>query len=238
MSIKIVMKEEVPRNAVFVTGFQGIGITGYIAVRHMVAALNAKPIGFVLLKRMPPFVWMDGNRLATPIQLFKHGSHVFMLVEFMPSPSELYRFINRICNWCATNFSEALLMGGLDLRVKKDGEVEKAKFAATSQAISKVLDKGYKVLDTGLYVTGPLALMLMKFEQLGFPAIAILSYANPSRPDPMAAAVAIEYFSKMYDVKVETDELIKDAQRIEAEIEENLKRKQEKIKSEATTLYI
>ncbi|MHC1637433.1 MAG: proteasome assembly chaperone family protein [Candidatus Nezhaarchaeales archaeon] len=238
MSLQIVLKEEVPRNAVFVTGFQGIGITGYIAIRHIVSTLNAKPLGFILLSKMPPFVWMEENRLATPIQLFKYENHVFMLVEFMPSPPELYKFINKVCEWVASKFSEALLIGGLDLRVKKEGETERAKFAATSQAIAKVLDKGYKVLDRGLYITGPLALMLMKFEQLNFPAIAILAYANASRPDPMAAAVAIEYFSKMYGIEVKTEQLIKDAQRIEAEIEENLKKKQERIKSEASTLYI
>lgn len=238
MPVQIVLKEELPRNAIFVTGFQGIGITGYIAMKHIVSTLKAKPLGFILLSKMPPFVWMEGNRLATPIQLFKYENYVFMLVEFMPPPPELYRFVNRICEWVASKFSEALLIGGLDLRVKRIDETEKAKFAATSQAIAKVLNKGYKVLESGLYITGPLALMLMKFEQLDFPAIAILAYADASRPDPMAAAVAIEYFSKIYGIEVKTEQLIRDAQRIEAEIEESIRRKQERMKSEASALYI
>jgi len=238
MPVQIVLKEELPRNAIFVTGFQGIGITGYIAMKHIVSTLKAKPLGFILLSKMPPFVWMEENRLATPIQLFKYENYVFMLVEFMPPPPELYRFVNRICEWVASKFSEALLIGGLDLRVKRIDETEKAKFAATSQAIAKVLNKGYKVLESGLYITGPLALMLMKFEQLDFPAIAILAYADASRPDPMAAAVAIEYFSKIYGIEVKTEQLIRDAQRIEAEIEESIRRKQERMKSEASALYI
>ncbi len=239
MALYIVLREKVPQGSIFVTGFQGIGITGYIAVKHMISTLKAEPIGFVLLDKMPPFVWMEDRRLATPIQLFKFDKYVFMLVEFTPPPPELYKFINKICEWIVSaGFSEALLIGGLDLRVKREGEIEKAKFAATSCAVDKVITKGYKILEQGLFITGPLALMLMKFEQLNFPAIAILAYANASRPDPMAAAVAIEYFSKIYDLKIEIEQLIKDAQRIEAEIEENLKKRQEKIKSEATTLYI
>jgi uncharacterized protein len=237
MRINIVLKESIPKSSVFVTGFQGMGITGYIAVRHMIHTLNAKPLGFVTLKRMPPYVWMEGSRLATPIQLFGHQNFIFMLVEFIPPMPDLYAFIDKICEWASKTFVEAFLIGGLDLRVRKEGESEKAKFAATSKAVDKVLNLGYKILDSGLYITGPLALMLMKFEQLDYPALAVLAYANASRPDPMAAAIAIQYFSEIYGVKVDIDQLIRDAQRIEAEIEENLRRKQEKV-TEMSALYI
>ncbi|MCS7140061.1 MAG: PAC2 family protein [Candidatus Nezhaarchaeota archaeon] len=238
MSVQVVLREELPSNGVFITGFQGVGITGYIAIKYMISTLSAKPVGFILSNRMPPFVWMEGNRLATPIQLFKYDRCIFMLAEFIPSPPETYNLINNVCKWVSSRFSEALLIGGLDLRVKKEGETEKVKFAATSKAISKVLSQGYRVLEPGLYITGPLALMLMKFEQLDFPAIAILAYANTLRPDPMAAAIAIEYFSKMYGISVNTEQLVKDAQRIEAEIEESIKKRQEKMRSEVGALYI
>ncbi|MEM4576814.1 MAG: PAC2 family protein [Candidatus Nezhaarchaeales archaeon] len=238
MSINIVLKNDLPKDAIFVTGFQGMGLTGYIAVRHMVSTLNAKPLGFVMSKRMPPYVWMEDGRLATPIQLFRYQNHVFMLVEFIPPMPDLYKFIDEVCRWVSRSFTEAFLVGGLDLRVKKEGEGEKAKFAATTRAVDRIVNRGYKMLDKGLYVTGPLALMLMKFEQLDFPALAVLAYANASRPDPMAAAIAIEYFSEIYGIKISVEQLIKDAQRIEAEIEESLKMRQERMKADVSTLYI
>ncbi|RLE71271.1 MAG: hypothetical protein DRJ37_05370 [Thermoprotei archaeon] len=240
MAFKIVLKGDIPDNAVFVTGFQGIGITGYIAIRHLISSLKAKPLGFILLDKMPPFVWMEEDRLATPIQIFSYDRYVFLMVEFLPSPPEVYKLITKICEWVVgtQKFSEALLIGGLDLRVKKEGEKEDLKFAATTCATKKVLERGYKVLDRGLFVTGPLALMLMGFEALDFPALAILAYANSARPDPMAAAVAIRCFSEMYGVKVDVEELIKDAQKIEAEVEESLKKRQERLRAESLTLYI
>jgi uncharacterized protein len=237
MSINIILKEDIPKDSIFVTGFQGMGIVGYIAVRHMIRALNAKPLGFVTLKRMPPYVWMEDDRLATPIQLFGYQNFTFMMVEFMPPMPDLYVFIDKICERVSKRFVEAFLIGGLDSKVKKEGESEKAKFAATTKGIDKVLRLGYKILDRGLYITGPLALMLMKFEQLDYPALAVLAYANALRPDPMAAAIAIRYFSEIYGIKVNVDQLIKDAQRIEAEIEENLRRKQERA-TEMSALYI
>jgi predicted ATP-grasp superfamily ATP-dependent carboligase len=79
--------------------------------------------------------------------------------------------------------------------------------------------------------------MLMKFEELDYPALAVLAYANTSRPDPMAAAIATQYFSEIYGVRVDTNQLIRDAQRIEAEIEESLRRKQERV-TEMSALYI
>ncbi|MEM2214533.1 MAG: PAC2 family protein [Candidatus Nezhaarchaeales archaeon] len=238
MTISIMLKDDIPRDPVFVTGFQGMGMTGYIAVKYMISTLNAKPIGFVMLRRMPPYVWMEDNRLATPIQLFKHQNHVFMLVEFVPPIPDLYTFIDKICEWTAKTFVEAFLIGGLDLRVKRESEEDKAKFAATTKAMDKVVGRRYKVLDKGLYITGPLALMLMKFEQLDFPALAVLAYANALRPDPMAAAIAIQYYSEIYGIKVNTEQLIEDAQKIEAEIEENLRRRQERMRAETSALYI
>jgi predicted ATP-grasp superfamily ATP-dependent carboligase len=53
----------------------------------------------------------------------------------------------------------------------------------------------------------------------------------------MAAAIATQYFSEIYGVKVDTNQLIRDAQRIEAEIEESLRRKQERV-TEISALYI
>ncbi|MEM1900661.1 MAG: PAC2 family protein [Candidatus Nezhaarchaeales archaeon] len=238
MTISIILKDDIPKGSVFVTGFQGMGITGYIAVKYMVSVLNAKPIGFVMLRRMPPYVWMEDNRLATPIQLFKHQNHIFMLVEFVPPMPDLYTFIDGMCKWVAKTFVEAFLIGGLDIRVKRENEEDRAKFAATTKATNRIIERGYKVLDKGLYITGPLALMLMKFEQLDFPALAVLAYANALRPDPMAAAIAIQYYSEIYGIKIDTEQLIKDAQRIEAEIEENLKKRQERMKAEISALYI
>ena len=94
------------------------------------------------------------------------------------------------------------------------------------------------ILERGLFVVGPLATMLTRYEIRDFPAIALLPYANPARPDPLAASVAVDYLNKVFNLSIDVTQLIKDAQKIEAEIQEIARRRQERVKSEHRAMYI
>src|SRR5207247_9903830 len=73
------------------------------------------------------------------------------------------------------------------------------------------------ILEPGLLVYGPLAIMLNEFEIHDVPAVAVLPYAEPARADPAAAALAIKKISKAYNFNVEVSDLVKDAKFIKRE---------------------
>ena len=79
------------------------------------------------------------------------------------------------------------------------------------------------ILDEGLYVTGPLAYMLMFYELNNFPAVALLPYAERSRPDPVSASNAIEQINRILNIDVNINELLEEAEKIEKEIESLIK---------------
>jgi len=88
-------------------------------------------------------------------------------------------------------------------------------------------------------VVGPLALLTSFFEELDFPAIIILPYADVTRPaDPYAASVALEFFSKLYNYPVNTSGLRQMAEELERELEEARRRLEEQTKREESKLYI
>src|SRR5213078_4820339 len=76
------------------------------------------------------------------------------------------------------------------------------------------------ILEPGLLVYGPLAVMLSQFEIHDFPAVAVLPYAEPARADPAAAALAIRKISKTYNYNVDVNDLVKDAKFIEREFDQ------------------
>ncbi|MEM3061886.1 MAG: PAC2 family protein, partial [Candidatus Bathyarchaeia archaeon] len=86
-------------------------------------------------------------------------------------------------------------------------------------------------LEPGLFVYGPLAIMLSEFEMRNFPAIAILPYASSSRADPRAATTAIKRISKVYMLDLDTSELEKDAEEIEDEVEKRAKQAERSFRS-------
>lgn len=223
--------------AVLITGFHGIGATGYISVKHMVTSLRAELIGYIETANTPPFVSMDDGKLTLPFEVFKYEHLVFVLTEMPPHPRDRYDFSKSLADWSIeSGFSAAYLIGGLDNRLRST-EDDKIRCAPTSRFL-----KGHEidipVLERGLFVVGPLATMLTRYEMRDFPAVALLPYANPVRPDPLAASVAVEHINKLLKLSIDVSQLVKDAQKIEAEIQEIVRRRKERVRSEHRAMYI
>jgi uncharacterized protein len=209
------------RNSTLITGFHGVGETGYIAVSFLVHALDAKRIGFIDVAHPPPFIATAESGLVTPFEVYKAGKVVLVKLEFSPHRSEEAEFAKALARWAMDNkFRDAVLIGGLDASLQSGPN--SARIVPThsySQRSSKVK---HPTLEAGLFVYGPLAVMLGEFEKSNFPAIAVLPYASANHADPKAAATAIKSISKAYGLKVDVKDLEYDAKDIEDEIEKRL----------------
>ncbi len=238
MSVNFHVKDKNLKGCNLITGFHGLGATGYIAVKHMVQLLKAERIGHVETERLPPFVSVEENRLVTPFEVFRHEDYVFILTEVPPHPKDRHPLARGVVEWAVSEkLKEAVLLGGLDNRLKKEGDPD-SKCAATTPFKPRLESLKVPVLDKGLYVVGPLATMLSYCEFHDFPAVALLPYADPSRPDPRAAAIAIGQLNTLYNLNIDTSQLRKDAEKIETEVQDLLKRRQDRMKHEQQALYI
>jgi len=234
LNIEIILKRRVDlEGKIFITGFHGIGYTGYIAVNHIIESTKAELLGYVTTEQYPPIVSLDENRVLTPYELFMYKDFILFLPRFQPPPSEQNDLMKILTEWTVKNrFKEAILIGGLDSKLKA-GE-EKLRVVPTSQfKMNNKLE--LKKLDRNLYVVGPLAILLAYYEIRDFPAIALLPYAQRGRPDPLAAATAIQVINQLYDLDISTEQLIKDAKQIEQEIAQ-LKEQEEKVQREPGSL--
>jgi uncharacterized protein len=233
---KIVLKKGITKKElvdnILITGFHGVGEVGYIASTQLIEAFNGERIGIIDSEALPSFVAMDNDRLSLPFEIYKFDRFVVVLPNFQPNLQELHEFCRGIAEWVVSNeFKEALLIGGLDNRFQKDGD-KAYRCVLTQKYEEKTKELGLPILERGLYVTGPLALLLAYFEMEDFPALAILPYGKRDRPDPRAASIAVEEFSRIYNVEVDISELLKDAQKIEEELEEMLRQQKEKMMEE------
>ncbi|MEM2107576.1 MAG: PAC2 family protein [Candidatus Bathyarchaeia archaeon] len=213
------------RNATLITGFHGIGETGYIATSFLVQALKAKRIGFIEVAHPPPFVNSTPEGIVTPFEIYRKNNLIIVKLEFSPHKSEEAEFARALSSWVIKEkFKEAIMVGGLDSRFKTENS--KLRVVSTRAFNSRARVFEGQRLEEELFVYGPLAIMLSEFEIHDFPAIAILPYASSVRPDPAAAAVAIRNICKMCDLKVDVSELERDAEEIEAEIEKRMEQTQ------------
>jgi len=221
LPVKLIVKATNLRNCTLVTGFHGVGETGYISVSYLVHALNAQRIGFVDVAHPPPFIATSEAGLVTPFEIYKAGKTVLVKLEFSPHRLEEAEFAKSIAHWAMDNkFRDAVLIGGLDASLQSGSDgvriVPTHTYPITGMKIK------HRMLESGLFVYGPLAVMLGEFEKKNFPAVAVLPYASANHADPKAAATAIRTISKAYGMKVDVKDLEYDAKDIEKELDKRL----------------
>lgn len=222
MPVSMTVENRSFKNCTLVTGFHGIGETGYIAISYFVNASKAQRIGFINVAHPPPFVATSDAGLITPFELYKSRNLVFVKLEFSPHKSEESEFSKTLARWAISHrFKDAVLIGGLDSSFKS-GKHE-FRIVPTEAYLPKAKRFNAPKLEPGLFVFGPLAVMLSEFEINKFPAVAVLPYATLARVDPGAAAIAIKNICRTYRLKVDVKDLETDAKEIETELENRIK---------------
>jgi uncharacterized protein len=231
MVLKIVPDSISFKDSSLVTGFHGIGATGYWTVKYLIQKMNAERIAFVDSSVIAPITSNEGGRLVTPYELFQKDNLIFFNVEAPPYRNEDIYFFKEFSEFViSAGFKEAALIGGLDSRLKVDKT--SYRLVKTSSYTPEGKLKEAKLLEDGHMIVGPVAILLNQFEALGFPAFSILPYASAERVDPRAAYAAINVLSDLYGFKVELEPLIKGADVLDSEIsrhEERLRRQGENI---------
>ncbi|MEM0271299.1 MAG: PAC2 family protein [Thermoprotei archaeon] len=200
----------------FVTGFHGIGLVGYVTVRYLVTKLGAIKIGFILTESMPPIITMENGEIKPPLELYMYRNVVFMYAESPPT-AKLHRFSRGISEWVVkSGFEKALLIGGLDSSYSTSTNPDdNLRIIKTPQYNG--LKREVAALEDGLFVVGPLALLMLNFHIADFPALAVLPYASRDKVDLRASATAIQFVNQELGLDVNVDELILNAKRIEDE---------------------
>jgi len=227
-TVHVYYNRDVANADLYVTGFKGFGAVGYITTLHLADKLGCRRAGYVWTKYMPEEATLDKDGVLTAaFTLYScrvgNKSIVIQVNHDIPLPQERTRFSNAIIEFLRhVNVAEAVLVGGFDSRFRRGDE--ELRWVRTSTYRREL---GAPLMDQGLYVVGPLALLLLAAEVREFPAAAILPYAEAARPDPRAAAVAVRTIGSLYGVEVGVEDLLEEARKIEEMIIEMEKQQRE-----------
>jgi Archaeal enzymes of ATP-grasp superfamily len=205
------------KGSTLITGFRTIGEVGYLAVRHLILSGGFRRVGFIETKRMRDVAFVEEYGLAAPFEIFLNEDLriVAILNHLLPHQAEWAEFSKGIVEWALKHeISEGIFIGGLDKRYAEGNE--KLRWLKTS---SSTRNLNYPYMEKQLFIVGPLALLTIYSEFEAFPSVVILPYADRDRPDPAAAAIAIETINEMLNVKFETASLYEEAKKIEEEIQ-------------------
>ncbi|HDN75633.1 MAG TPA: proteasome assembly chaperone family protein [Acidilobales archaeon] len=232
--VKILVKGEFRdslkgREWVTITGFPGFGFTGYITCRYIAVKLGAIKIGNIIATGMPDFTFIDDYGLASPHEILADFKNGIIIVINHINPKTMYRakFSIKLAEWFKSiGVKEVFLIGGLDIRFKEGkGELM---WLTTSTCKRRLKEPR---MEKGLYIVGPLASLITVFESEGIPALILLPFVEPSRPEPRAAAIAIRKINELLNLNIPVSELLEHAKVIE-ETESKLRELERKLQTE------
>jgi uncharacterized protein len=230
MAIRVFSSDTNFKGSSLITGFHGIGFAGYWSVKFLIQQLKAERVGFVESIFSPPLCTIHEGKIVTPFELYRKGNLVLFKAEVSPPREKEFRFFIQLADWIASSgFDESFLIGGLDSSLKNDDTTYRIVHTSKYKVPEEIKDA--MILEDDRLIVGPIAILLNHFEAIGFPAVAILSYAAQNRLDPRACAEALNVFSKVYKTEVDVKSLIEGAEAIEATLSKPPPKEQESGKS-------
>lgn len=217
MDFQVVPSSAKFEDTVLITGFHGIGYTGYWTVKYLIQKLEAKRVAFLDSDTISPVASTNQGKLVTPYEFYQAGEITFFKVEVPPYRGAEIEFFRRFSEWVTkSKFKEVVLIGGLDVSLRTDDS--SFRLVHTTAYTPREELKDAKILEDEQIIVGPVAIIMNYFESHNFPAYAVLSYSSTDRVDPRAAVASIDILSKCYAFKVDVDTLLKGAEAVETEV--------------------
>ena len=193
-----------------ITGFHGIGSTGFLALNHLINTLKPDRIGVFETDYLSPISTINSGKIITPFEIYKKDNIAFLRVAVPPLQGNEIVFLRNVCEIILEkNLKELILLGGLDAQLKKDDS--NFRYVKTSSyKLPKYLSDSTPLEDERIII-GPVAQMLNFMEVRNFPTLGLLPFATSIRLDPRAASEAVKILSNIFNLEVEVDTLVEQA---------------------------
>jgi len=227
-SFEIIVENEKAFNqsssSTFVTGFHGLGAVGYISIKHFIDELNLERVAVVQSSAAPPFISLtESGGLAHAFELYATVDYKihFFFPRLPPYRHGEVEFSKLLGEWVVENYSKAYLVGGVDKRLREENDTRPAvRYIPTRKYTLLNMDTSPKLplLPAGLFVQGPLAVMLGVLDLRSFPALGVLAFAERDRPDPEGSANAVKVANDLLGLSCSVEELLKNAALFEEEL--------------------
>ncbi|WP_373839622.1 proteasome assembly chaperone family protein [Methanospirillum sp.] len=200
-------------NSAILIGFPGSGLVGSIALAYMVEKLEFDSIGAMTSKYFPPMAMMSEGVISVPVRIYEKNKFVAILADIPIHPQICYEVSNAILDWLKPfNISEVVTIAGIITN-----EPEKRVFSvATEKPLLDRLGESTIKLPIGS-ISGIASSILTECKIRGIPGIGLLG-ETINAPDPRAAAKTVDVLNTLYDLHIETTDLIEQAEEIETQM--------------------
>jgi len=191
-------------------GFPGSGLVGTIALQYMVDQLEFDLIGTMTSKFFPPLAMMNKGVINDPVRMYMKNDIAAIVADIPIHPMICYEVSNGILDWI-TPFKprEVLTIAGI---ITNEPEKRVFGVATTADALKRIEDKAL-ILPIGS-ISGIASSILTECKIRGIPGYGLLG-ETVNAPDPRSSAATIEVLNKMYNLALDVQPLLEQAEEIE-----------------------
>ncbi len=210
--LKIYSKPLSEENSSVIMGFPGSGLVGSIALQYMVDQLEFEQIGTITSKYFPPLAMMNRGIINEPVRIFEHKEKALaaIVADIPVNPVICYEIANGLLDWLEPfRLREVVTIAGI---ITNEPEKRVFGVATTQEALSRIQDITL-LLPIGS-ISGIASSLLTECKVRGINGYGLLG-ETVNQPDPRASAAAIVVLNKMYNLSLEVQPLIDQAEEIE-----------------------
>lgn len=209
----------------FIEGFPGIGLVGPMAISYIIDKLSLEYVGYMESTDFPPLISVHDTKPMPPIRVYASQQYkiVTIFAEFAVPLELVYEMTSAVYNFISANrISSIMSISGIP--VLSGTALNSAMVVASRDSeLKSAMKVGLKPIREGV-ATGITALLLKRAALDSFPDTSIMVPLEQNVANPKYAKVAIEAVNSLLGLKIDTDELSKEAKEMEEKLKELMKR--------------
>ncbi|MGC8652262.1 MAG: proteasome assembly chaperone family protein [Candidatus Micrarchaeia archaeon] len=234
ISIKMFKKVNLS-GSMLIEGFPGVGLVGPMAISYLIDKLGMDYVGYLDSDEFPPLVSIHKGEPVPPVRLYFSDKFKFITIfaEFAMPLEIVHELADTVYNFVkSSGIKEIISISGIPA-----SEPNAATFAIASmdEMAPEMQKAGMKSIAEGV-ASGVNALLLMRAKLDSVPDINILVPVAQDIIDPKYAEDAIDSLNKLLDLNIDTADLKKEAQEVEAKIQDLIKKHSESHKNYKKTI--
>ncbi|MCL7414605.1 MAG: proteasome assembly chaperone family protein [ANME-2 cluster archaeon] len=215
-NVTIITKPISLENPIIVEGFPGIGLVGNIASQHLIDELEMEYMGSIESRYFPPIAVLFNGIINMPVRIYESVEHnILAVISDIPiHPTISYEVSKVLIDWAqSVNVKEIISIAGIATMSAEN----KVFGAATNDTMLEKIKEHVEVFQVGT-ISGISGSVMTECYMRNIPAISLLGETNSPNPDPRASAMVIKILNKIYDLSINTENLIDQAEQIEIEL--------------------
>ena len=243
MAVKTIRYEDMSLDdPVAVIGFPSVGLVSSIAANYMVGQLDMTPIAGLASPSMPPYCLIYKGVAYPPVRFYGRKSTtktgrdlIVCLSEYAPKPEDCYEIVQAILSFLKyMGCHDSISLEGTASINDTDGAV----VCAVGPGASKMAKKSKLTVMEGGMVKGTTGIMLYEAPSMGMGVTTLMTPANPSLPDPGAAASFVPAISSMVrGLRLSPKPLLTEAEEIRKKMESEQEEVEKREEERASQLY-